>query len=74
MCFSLVLNFCFDTLWSITQKGWLIVKKVPPYSNKSEKSLLYLLKRLKIMNHSRPDELRNERSELISKCHHVNKF
>ena len=53
---------------------WSMVKKVPLYSSISKKCLLWLHKKLEINNYLRPDELLDKRSELISKCHHTNKF
>ena len=53
---------------------WSIAKKVPPYSNISKRCLLCLHEKLEIINYPRPEELLNKRSELISKCRHVNKF
>ena len=35
---------------------------------------MFLHEELEIINYSRPDELLNKRSELISKCRHANKF
>ena len=43
-------------------------------SNISKKCLLCIHEKLEIINYPRPDELLNKRSELISKCHHANKF
>ena len=51
-----------------------IAKKVLPYSNIPKKCLLCLHEKLEIMNYSRPEELLNKRSEVISKCRHANKF
>ena len=53
---------------------WSIAKKVPPYSNISKKCLLCLHEKLEIINHPRPNELLNKRSELIYKCGHANTF
>ena len=53
---------------------WCIAKKIPPYSNISKKCLLCLHEKLEIINYPQPEELLNKRSELISKCWHVNKF
>ena len=51
-----------------------IAKKVPTYSNISKRCLLCLHEKLEIINYSQPEELLNERSELISRCRHANKF
>ena len=53
---------------------WSIAKKVPPYSNISKKCLLFLHKKVGIINYPGPDELLNKKSELISKCRHANRF
>ena len=57
-----------------TTLDWSIAKEIPPNSNIPKKCLLCLHKKLEIINHPRPDELLNKRSELISKCRHANKF
>ena len=54
--------------------GMIHSKKVPPFSNKSKKCLLRLYVKIQIIYYPRPDKLLNERSELISKCRHANKF
>ena len=46
---------------------WSIAKKVPPYSNISKKFLLHLHEKLEMINYPRPEELLNQRCELISK-------
>ena len=54
--------------------AWSIAKKVLPYSNISERCLLCLHEKLKIINYPRPEELFNKRSELTSRCRYANKF
>ena len=51
-----------------------IIKCVPAYSNISKKCQLCLPEKFEILNCNNPNELLNKRSELISKCRHVNKF
>ena len=51
-----------------------IVKSVPSCSNMSKKCLLCLHEKLEIVNFEDQDHLLNKRSELISKCRHVNKY
>ena len=53
---------------------WSIVKSVPGYSNITKKCLLCLHEKLEIINYPNQEELLNQRSELISKCWHVNKY
>ena len=53
---------------------WLILKSVPGYSNITKKCLLCLHEKLEIINYPDQEELLNKRSELISKCRHVNKY
>ena len=67
-------------IWGIKTKHqknasskWSIVKRVPGYSNITKKSLLCLHEKLEI-NYPHPEELLNKRSELVSKCWHVNKY
>ena len=52
---------------------WSVAKNLLPCSNISKKCLLCLHEKLEITNYPRLDELLNKRSELISKCRHVNK-
>ena len=68
-------------IWEVTRKlkmmsslKWYIIKSVPAYSNISKKCQLCLQEKFEILNYPNPNELLNKRSELISKCHHVNKF
>ena len=53
---------------------WSIVKSVPGYSNITKKCLLCLYEKLEIINNPNQEELLNKRSELISKCRHLNKY
>ena len=68
-------------VWEVKRKlkiipplKWYIIKSVPAYSSISKKCQLCLQEKFEILNFPNPNELLNKRSELISKCHHVNKF
>lgn len=68
-------------IWEMKEKfnvtpslKWYIVKSVPSYSNISKRCQLCLQEKFEILNYPNPDELLNKRSELVSKCRHVNKF
>ena len=68
-------------VWEVKKKlkimpslKWYIIKSVPAYSNISKKCQLCLQEKFEILNYPNPNELLNKRSELISKCRHVNKF
>ena len=68
-------------VWDIKEKyketpvlKWSIVKTVPGYSNISKKCLLCLQEKLEILDFPEQGHLLNKRSELISKCRHINKF
>ena len=52
---------------------WTILCRARPYSNITKRCDLCTTEKLMIIN-SKPDEMLNERSELISKCRHENKF
>ena len=52
---------------------WSIVKSVPSYPNILKKCLLYLHKKLEVVNFEDQDHLLNKLSEMISKCRHANK-
>ena len=52
---------------------WTIICKARPYSDITKRCDLCTTEKLMIIN-SKPDELLNKRSELISKCRHENKF
>ena len=68
-------------IWEVMRKlkimpslKWYIIKFVPAYSNISNKCQLCLQEKFEILNYPNPNELFNKRSELISKCRHVNKI
>ena len=68
-------------VWEIKKKlkimpslKWSIIKSVPAYSSISRKCQLRLQRKFEILIYSNPNELLNKRSEIISKCPHVNKF
>ena len=53
---------------------WSIVKQVPSYLNITKKCLLCLHEKFEILNYPNPVETLNNRSELVSKCRHSNKY
>ena len=53
---------------------WYTIKSVPGYSNISKRCMLYLHKEYEILNYPDQEKLLNKRSELVSKCRHINKF
>ena len=53
---------------------WSIIKSVPSYSNISKNCPLCLHEKFEILHYERPKELLNKRSEIISKCRHLNKY
>ena len=53
---------------------WYIIKSVPGYSNISKRCMLCLHEKCEILNYPDQEELLNKRSELVSKCQHINKF
>ena len=68
-------------VWEIKEKfkimlalKWSIIKYIPAFSSISKKSHLCLQETFEILNYPNTNELFNKRSELISKCRHVNKF
>ena len=68
-------------VWEIKEKfkimpplKWSIIKSVQAYSNISKRCELRLQEKFEILHYPNPNELLNKRSELISKCSHVNKF
>ena len=70
-----------EYVWEVKRKlkimlslKWYIIKSVPAYANISRKCQLGLQEKFEILNYPNPNELLNKRSELISKCRHVNKF
>ena len=53
---------------------WYIVKSVPSYSNITKICMLCLHEKFEILMNPNQDELLNKRSELVSKCRHINKY
>ena len=53
---------------------WCIVKRLPGYSTISKRCMLCLHEIYEILNYPDQEKLLNKKSELISKCRHVNKF
>ena len=56
----------------ITSMNWSIVDRAVPYKNGTKKCNLCLTEKYHVI--MSPSELLNERSELVSKCRHENKF
>ena len=54
--------------------NWEIVRSVLTYSNTTKRCMLWLYEKLLIETYPNQEELLNERSELVSKCRHENKF
>ena len=52
---------------------WYIVKSVLSYSNITKSCMLCLHEKFEILNYPNQDYLLNKRSELVSKCRHINK-
>ena len=68
-----------NTIWKMKDKHIIsphlmlgIVKRVPGYSNISKRCMLSLHEKYEILNYPDEDELLDKRSELVSKCRHVN--
>ena len=67
-------------VWSLKEKDitptlkWSILKRVKSYSNTSKTCRLCLQEKLEILRFENKEELLNKRSEIISKCRHMNKF
>ena len=65
-------------VWFIKDRGeepvikWEIVKKCAPYNTSSNKCNLCLAEKLEIIMRDK-ENLLNKRSELVSKCRHINK-
>ena len=56
---------------------WYIVKSVPSYSNITKSCVLCLhayAYKFEILTYPNQGELLNKRSELASKCRHINKY
>ena len=53
---------------------WSIVKQVKNYTNNSANCPFSLQKKYEILFYTDKNELLNKRSELITKCRHMNKF
>ena len=52
---------------------WYTVKSVQSYSNITKSSMLCLHDKLEFLTYPNQDELLNERSEIVSRCRHINK-
>ena len=53
---------------------WYIVKSVPSYSNITKRYMLCLHGKFEILTYPNQNELLNKRSELVSKCRHINNY
>ena len=66
-------------IWELTENGenytidWLIAMKAHPYISGTRKCYLCLCEKLMIAR-ANSVSLLNKRNELVSKCHHMNKF
>ena len=67
-------------VWSLKDKNitpslkWSIMKRAKSYSNTSKVCRLCLQEKLEILRYPNKSELLNKRSEIVSKCRHMNKF
>ena len=55
-------------------RKWHIVKFVPSYSNITKSCIVCLHQKFEILTYSNQDGLLSKRSELVSKCCHINKY
>ena len=51
--------------------SWEVLRTTKAYSNITRRCSLCLLEKLAIITYPYPDELRNKRSELATKCRHA---
>ena len=65
---------CKDKIKQTPEISWKIVKSAPAYTNTSKRCVLCLEEKMAIITYPDQEKLLNKRSELISKCRHVNKF
>ena len=68
-------------VWKLKQKHnikptlkWYVIKSVPSYSNITKSCMLCLHEKFEILTYPNQEELMSKRSELVSKCRHVNKY
>jgi hypothetical protein len=54
--------------------NWSIMKRVRSYSNTNKSCPLCLQEKLEILRYENRTELLNKRSEIVSKCRHLNKY
>ena len=54
--------------------NWSIMKRVRAYSNTNKSCPLCLQEKLEILRFENKTELLNKRSEIVSKCRHLNKY
>ena len=52
----------------------MVYRRVPSYSNITKSCMLCLHEKFEILTYPNQDELLNKRSELVSKCRHINKY
>ena len=67
-------------IWKIKDEGitdysvkWSILKRTAGYNKSSKKCGLCLMEKLLICEYPNTESLLNDRSELVSKCRHLNK-
>ena len=67
-------------IWELKENGlnpelkWSIIKQINSYNNITKTCKLCLYEKYAILNYPIQNDLLNERSELVSKCRHQNKF
>ena len=53
---------------------WYITKSMPSYSIITKSCMLCLHEKFEILTNPNQDEMLSKRSELVSKCRHINKY
>ena len=65
---------CKDKIKQTPEISWKIIKSAPAYTNISKRCVLCLEEKMAIITYPDQEKLLNKRSEVVSKCHHENKF
>ena len=70
-----------DFIWELRDQNihdyeikWSILRRAPGYNSVSRTCGLCIAEKLAICEYEERDKLLNERSELVSKCRHQNKY